>query len=94
MMKKISITIHLPSCKSKGILSESFENAIKAEFEFDDYDFSFNSTALPSDGYNDSGLSIFSVENEGDNEYDLLHKRIKNVFNKLVESASLPTSKI
>jgi hypothetical protein len=92
-MREFSITIHFPSCKSKGILSEVFENAIKAEFGSDDYHFIFNSTGLPSDAYYDSGVSMFSVEKEGCNEYTLLNKRIKDVFNNLIDISSLPTSK-
>ena len=92
-MKELSITIHFPSCKSNGFLSNDFEDAIKAEFGLDHYDLKFNFSASPSDAYFDSGVSILSVETRDSTEVALVQGRIKNVFCRLVESASLPTSK-
>lgn len=92
-MKKLSITIHFPSCKSNGFLSNDFEDAIKAEFGLDHYDLKFNFSDSPSDAYFDSGFSTLSVETGDSTEVALVQGRIKNVFCRLVESASLPTSK-
>ncbi|MDP3282082.1 MAG: hypothetical protein U1D41_09865 [Nitrosomonas sp.] len=92
-MKNLSITIHFPSCKSNGFLSNDFEDAIKAEFRFDQYNLKFSFSASPSDAYFDSGVSILSVETGDSTEVALVRGRIKDVFNRLVESASLPTSK-
>jgi hypothetical protein len=92
-MKELSITIHFPSCKSKGFLSNDFEDAIKAEFELDYYNLKFNFSASPSDTYFDSGVSILSVETGDSAEVSLVQGRIKKVFCRLVESVSLPTSK-
>lgn len=92
-MKNLSITIHFPSCKARGFLSDDFENAIRIEFEDDQYDLKFGFSASPSDGYFDTGVSTLCVENGSPTEIALVRERIKGVFDRLVESKSLPLSK-
>lgn len=87
-MKSLLITIHLPSCKSNNILSDDFANALRKEFEFDQYNLKFSFSASDPDGYSDDGVITSLIKTENPTEIALVQEKIKATFRRLVDLKS------
>lgn len=73
----LKVTIHSPSCKSKGFLSECFAEEIKKCIP--SYKFEFDFTNSPN-AFFPNGVSIFSAENISNEESENLYKKFQNIF--------------
>lgn len=82
MERTLVIDIHFPSCKRKNITSESFEEALRNEFNNESYDVKFKFTS--ADGFFSHGHSHIDYPSGASNdECDSINKRIMSTFTDL-----------
>ena len=79
----LNVSIHFPSCKSEGFLSDDFAEEIKKSIP--EYEFKFSFVASPKDAFFPAGISTFSGENIATEE----SKKLMNKFQQLFSNLSL-----